>query len=255
MSIINAYDESSPLIGPEAFCSSRKFKEPVSKKCIITFSAKTENYVLSHYYHKNETYTGTACGKIPVYSLLIDNEVFLFYVSPIGSAIAGACMDEVAYITGADTFIVFGSSGSLDADKTTGKVVIPTESYRDEGFSYHYMPASDYITIQNASKLASLCEKEGMPYVTGRTWTTDALYKETQNNFQKRKADGCISVEMESAGLQALCDFRGFNFYTFFFTSDVLAGTSWKNLTLGKTAEAENQINSFEVALKIAQNI
>ncbi|WP_143316483.1 nucleoside phosphorylase [Clostridium sp. HBUAS56017] len=29
-----------------------------------------------------------------------------------------------------------------------------TEAYRDEGFSYHYVPASDYSTIKNASIVA-----------------------------------------------------------------------------------------------------
>lgn len=36
-------------------------------------------------------------------------------------------------------------------------------------------------------------------------------------NFEKHKADGCISVEMECAALQAMCDFRELNLYTFFY--------------------------------------
>ncbi|MBO4423654.1 MAG: phosphorylase, partial [Clostridia bacterium] len=60
------------------------------------------------------------------------------------------------------------------------------------------------ITFENISDLT---------YTPGRTWTTDSYYRETVNNFQKHKADGCISVEMESAALQAMCDFRGLQFY------------------------------------------
>ncbi|WP_300804010.1 hypothetical protein [uncultured Acetatifactor sp.] len=44
-------------------------------------------------------------------------------------------------------------------------------------------------------------EENGIPYVKGKTWTTDSFYRETVNNFQKHKADGCISVEMECAAL------------------------------------------------------
>ena len=35
-----------------------------------------------------------------------------------------------------------------------------------------------------------------IPYVKGKTWTTDSFYRETINNFKKHKEDGCISVEI-----------------------------------------------------------
>lgn len=52
--------------------------------------------------------------------------------------------------------------------------MVPTEAYRDEGTSYHYAPASDYIKIQNADVVAKFMETVGLPYVKGKTWTTDA---------------------------------------------------------------------------------
>ena len=94
-------------------------------------------------------------------------------------------------------------------------VMIPAEAYRDEGTSYHYAPAADYITIKNADIVANFMRENGIPFVKGKAWTTDSFYRETINNFNKHKADGCISVEMECAALQAMCDFRGLNFYTF----------------------------------------
>ncbi len=94
-------------------------------------------------------------------------------------------------------------------------VMISAEAYRDEGTSYHYAPAADYITIKNADIVANFMRENGIPFVKGKTWTTDSFYRETINNFNKHKADGCISVEMECAALQAMCDFRGLNFCTF----------------------------------------
>ena len=70
-------------------------------------------------------------------------------------------------------------------------------------------------------------EKNGIPYVLGKTWTTDAIYRETRGNFAKRKAEGCISVEMECAGLQAMCDFRELAFYAFFTSGDLLDAPKW----------------------------
>jgi uridine phosphorylase len=65
--------------------------------------------------------------------------------------------------------------------------MVPTEAYRDEGTSYHYMPASDYITVKNSDIVAEFMETYGIPYVKGKTWTTDSFYRETVNNFKKHK--------------------------------------------------------------------
>ena len=80
-----------------------------------------------------------------------------------------------------------------------GRVMIPTKAYRDEGTSYHYAPASDYIGIKNCGIVREFMEKNHIPYVMGRTWTTGAFYRETVRNFEKHKAGGCISVEMEGS--------------------------------------------------------
>lgn len=52
-----------------------------------------------------------------------------------------------------------------------------------------------------------------LPYVMGKVWTTDAIYRETRNLVEKRKSEGCIAVEMELAGMQAVCHFYNIEFY------------------------------------------
>lgn len=47
--------------------------------------------------------------------------------------------------------------------------MVPTEAYRNEGTSYHYAPASDYVTIKNAEVVARFMEENGLPYVKGKT--------------------------------------------------------------------------------------
>ena len=107
-------------------------------------------------------------------------------------------------------FVVFGGAGCLNKEIAHGKVMVPDWAYRDEGTSYHYAPAADYIRVKNAPLVARFMEENGIPHVLGRTWTTDAFFRETRDNMQRRKAEGCISVEMECAALQAVCDFRGY---------------------------------------------
>ena len=53
---------------------------------------------------------------------------------------------------GGKNILYFGSCGSLDKSVTSGNVIVPTHAYRDEGTSYHYAPASDFIEIKTATQ-------------------------------------------------------------------------------------------------------
>ena len=159
---------------------------------------------------------------------------------------------EAYWVVGAEMFIMFGSCGSLDREKTTGRFIIPTESYRGEGASYYYAPPADYIKIKNCDKLADVFEKHNFPYVRGRVWTTDSMLRETRGLVAKRKEEGCIAVEMELAGVQAVCDFYGFELYAFLEAGDVLSESSYDTEVLH---EANHSIGKLLIALDIALEI
>ncbi len=145
-----------------------------------------------------------------------------------------------------------GSAGSLDKEKTDNKFVIPTESYRDEGMSYHYAKADDYIEINNSKKVAEIFDILELPYVQGKVWTTDAMMRETKNNVEVRKNDGCIAVEMELAGVQAVSDFHGFELYNFLATGDVLAENEYE---IDGLSDANHNMDKFFIGLEIAKRI
>ena len=133
---------------------------------------------------------------------------------------------------------------------------MPTLAYRDEGTSYHYKEPSDYITIRNAGLVESVLKEQGVRTITGRIWTTDGLYRETRGNMEKRKAEGCLAVDMECAALQAVCDFRGCELYQFVYAEDSLAGEDgkWQPRNMGKiTGDAIE--GHLALALAIAKRI
>ena len=147
MSIEQSFDnESESLITPEKFYGEH---ERIADICIATFSHAVQDKVIKNYKCSKVSYSGTANGRIPIY--LLEDFNVLFYMSPIGAASAGCIIDEVRCLTGTSKFIVFGSCGILDEEKCSGKIIVPTSAYRDEGFSYHYAPAKDYIEIGRAS--------------------------------------------------------------------------------------------------------
>ena len=91
-----------------------------------------------------------------------------------------------------------------------------------------------------------------LPYVTGRVWTTDAPYRETYTAVEKRKQEGCIAVEMELAGVQAVCNFHGIELYDFLVTGDILDGDTYNSDGL---AAANHSLDKFHVALKILEQL
>lgn len=56
---------------------------------------------------------------------------------------------------------------------------------------------------------------------------TVGCYRETRDKVNRRKEQGAVCVEMECAGMQALCDFRGTEFFRFFYAGDSLDYSSW----------------------------
>lgn len=174
------------------------------------------------------------------------------YLSHIGSALAGGDVIDVNWLTGAVKFIMFGSAGSLDSGLTTGKFVIPTHSYREEGLSYHYAPPADYIEVKNAKIVKAIFDELKLPNVLGKVWTTDAIYRETKAKFDARKKEGCIAVEMELAGVQAVCDFYGWELYDFLVTGDVLDQAVYD---VSGLADANHNMDKLYVAIEIAKRI
>ena len=191
-------------------------------------------------------------GTIPVWSFEYKEETIAFYLTPIGSALAAGTLAEVNHLTGASTFIMFGSCGSLNKDATDGKFIIPTQAYRGEGVSYYFAEPQDYIEIKNSDRLAEFFTEWKLPYVQGRVWTTDSMLRETVNLVNKRKEEGCIAVEMELAGVQALCNFYGFELYDFLVSGDVLIEGSYE--TDGLSA-ANHNLDKLFIALKIAKRL
>jgi len=151
----------------------------------------------------------------PVYAVTHKNKRIAVYQTPVGGV--GSVMRlEMMIAWGVKKFVFFGSCGVLDRDIADGNFLIPTAAYRDEGTSYHYMPASDYIEVKTANKLSAIMTELKLPHVKGKTWTTDAIFRETRNNMLKRKAEGCLTVEMECASVIAAAQFRGVKFISIF---------------------------------------
>ena len=145
--ITDAFDKSEVLFGPKDFYGEQKH---LCEKCIIVFSEVIFEYMLETFAHEEAGVIRCCNGITTIYIFEINGMKIAGYLSHIGSALAGSDVIDVNWLTGANKFIMFGSAGSLDRDVTSGKFVIPTASYREEGMSYNYAAPEDYIEIKNS---------------------------------------------------------------------------------------------------------
>lgn len=212
------------------------------KICISTFSNDMiEKYaagagveIIAHLY--------AATGPTPVYKTCYGGEDIAFYLSKVGGPACVAGFEEIVAM-GAQKFVLFGCCGVLDDSAVDGKLIVPTSAVRDEGTSYHYAPPSPELDADPklTGILTSCLDKLGCPYVKGKIWTTDAIYRETPDRIAERKKEGCIGVEMEYASMLAAAQFRNILFIQFLYGADNLDCTSWdpRDLELYGMSDAE----------------
>ncbi len=130
----------------------------------------------------------------------------------VGSAVGGSfavLVAEQLFVSGCQFLISIASAGQIAADRP-GHILIE-RALRDEGTSYHYLPASAYAECD--PRLLELCDKAFLGAECrvrrGDSWTTDAPFRETLTTIEARRREGVLTVEMEAAALYAFGRARG----------------------------------------------
>jgi uridine phosphorylase len=171
---------------------------------------------------------GSEIGKVPIYVVDYEGQPCTVVHPGVGAPLSAAFLEEVIAL-GCRKFIACGGAGVLDSSLAVGQVVVPTSAIRDEGTSYHYLPASREVAPSPAAVAAieATLQANEVPYVMGKTWTTDAIYRETPTKIQRRRDEGCLTVEMEAAAFFAVAQFRGVTFAQILYGGDDVGGAEW----------------------------
>jgi uridine phosphorylase len=167
-------------------------------------------------------------GGHPVYEMDVDGQRLALFHPGIGAPLAAGLLDEVIPL-GCRKFIACGGAGVLDREIAVGHVVVPTSAVRDEGTSYHYLPPSREVaaSAEGTAAIEQVLQAHNVPYVLGKTWTTDAIFRETAGKVQMRRAEGCLTVEMEAAAFFAVAQFRGVTFAQLLYGGDDVSSEVW----------------------------
>jgi uridine phosphorylase len=170
----------------------------------------------------------TAMGPWAVYKMVHGGASVTVAHPGLGAPLGAAVMEELIAL-GCRKFIACGSAGVLDRSLASGTVVVPSSAVRDEGTSYHYVdPAREISTDPQVVKtIAGVLRRHGVTHRVGKTWTTDGFYRETPRRIATRKAEGCLTVEMECSAFLAVAQFRGVAFGQILATGDDVSGEVW----------------------------
>jgi len=138
-----------------------------------------------------------------------------------------------------------------------GHAVILTGAVRDEGTSFHYLPAGRVVSADPgpAESLADALSAAGVETTHGLSWSTDAIYRETRARVSRRVEEGCLVVEMEASALMAIARYRSIPFGEVVMAGDSLAGREWQHRgwTTAKSARRQLFASAADAAVALTR--
>jgi uridine phosphorylase len=141
-----------------------------------------------------------------------------------------AMVTEHVVAAGAEAVVLLGGGAGLQTDIPPDAALLPTDVIRDEGVSYHYIPDEESVTPTTSlvGSLDGALSRAGFETRQGTTWTTSAFYRETVPEVRAYGEDGVITLDMESAAIWAVCQYRGVDTASVHELGGVLTPKEWQ---------------------------
>jgi uridine phosphorylase len=154
---------------------------------------------------------------------------FSVIASPMGAPMAVMLLEQLIAL-GARRLLYLGFCGALIPPYRIGDLFLPEQAIREEGTSYHYLPADvvPCASRQVQAILQTQAQRQQLPVQQGPIWTTDAPYRETPLKIQQFQEAGVHAVDMEMAALFAVGQYRHCEVGALLVVSDECYHPVWK---------------------------
>ncbi|MEC7984432.1 MAG: nucleoside phosphorylase [Myxococcota bacterium] len=217
--------------------------------CVMSFFWDEIEKLKQSYPHQSARPIQSEMPNIPVYVFQIEKQSLAVVPMAIGAPMAAAILEEVI-ARGCTHVIVCGGAGVLDEKIACGYIVLPTAALREEGTSYQYLPPKQdaYPSQRAVEAIRKTLTAGNHAFHEGKTWTTDAIYRETKDKIKRRKQQGCITVEMEAAALFAVAQFRGICLGQLLYGGDDVTGDVWDTRNWSRNRQARHRLLSLAIA-------
>jgi uridine phosphorylase len=156
-----------------------------------------------------ERHRGWACYHTELYTFR-EGEIELGIVGCAVGAPFAVLVAEELFACGCRLLISMTSAGRLSGSRQPPYFILIDRALRDEGTSYHYMPAAPFSHADDAllATMSRAFTELRVPVDRGATWTTDAPFRETADAITAMARKGLLAVEMEAAALYAFAAAR-----------------------------------------------
>lgn len=220
---------------------------------VSCFARATFERMLMSFRHEQVATTSMANIEIPIYRIIVKGTPIALFNAPVGASACVAILEDLIAF-GMKKLVLFGTCGVLDEAIKETSIIVPQMAIRDEGTSYHYLPASDEIEVNVGLQdfLTSFLIDKGISHSVGKVWTTDGIYRETAEKLYKRKEAGAICVDMECSAVAALAAFRNIPICHFFYAADHLSEENWDMRNLSNHADLDEKDKVANLAIQIA---
>jgi uridine phosphorylase len=221
------YYEKPSVFQPENLLREARRQKGISgltipEVCILDPDGDIEQFVIERYQAKvNEAW---ACYHTRLFEFDYENRKIGIIGRAVGASFA-VLLAEQLFASGCKLLLSMTSSGQLVQPMEPPYFILIEKSARDEGTSYHYLPASRFSFLNNnlKEKLYNAFDNLDTNIFTGSSWTTDAPYRETLEAIEYYKSIGIHAVEMEAAALYAFAQARNKNVICFAHVTNQMA--------------------------------
>lgn len=191
---------------------------------------------------------GSEMGRIPIFSTSDPHPPVLAYLAGQGAPFSVQLMEKMI-AAGVRQIVAISGCGALTDDLIPGDVLVLKSAVRDEGTSYHYLPPTRDVEASPAAVRAvtRALENRSIPYKLVKTWSTDAIFRETPGRRETRIKEGCRVVEMEAAALYAAAQFRGVEIVQVAYAGDLVIPDRWDKR--GWDERFDDRIRLFHLAV------
>ena len=215
---------------PQAVLEPKKLIKPrdVPEHAVVCFFQEVIAHLTQEHGAHVIKHLRSEIGVHPVYEMEWDGKRLAVFHPGVGAPLAAAMLEEVIAL-GCRTFIACGGAGVLDSEIAVGHVLVPARAIRDEGTSYHYLPPGREVAADPdaVATIEAVLRGRDVEYFITKTWTTDAIYRETPGKVRRRRDEGCLAVEMEAAAFFAVARFRGVRFAQLLYGGDDVSASEW----------------------------
>jgi uridine phosphorylase len=175
----------------------------IPEGCLLDFDGELVEFLVAS--RKAKIESAFPCFHTKLYRWNYKGSEYGIVGGTVGSPFAVLVAEEL-FALGCKVVVSISSAGLIAENLNPPFFLLIDKALRDEGTSYHYLPPERFVMASPPliDVVSRRLTDEGLPFMRGSSWTTDAPFRETSKLIASRREEGVVAVEMEAAALLAM---------------------------------------------------